>query len=90
MNKAELVNRMAEEAAITKKQATIAIEAMIDEVSKYLKKGKRVTLVGFGTFTVIKRKARKGRNPATGESIRVPAKKVVKFKQGYELQELLD
>ena len=80
---------MAAAAGITKKQATEAIEAMIDEIEGYLKKGKRVTLQGFGTFTVIRRKARRSRNPATGESIRVKAKRVVKFRAGYELQEKL-
>ena len=85
MNKADLVNQMAEDAGITKKQATSALESLIEGVTKTLKSGRRVTLVGFGTFTVVKRAARKGRNPATGASIRIKAKKVVKFRAGYEL-----
>jgi DNA-binding protein HU-beta len=89
MNKLDIVNAIAEEAGLTKKQATIAIETFIDEIGKSLQKGKKVTLVGFGTFNVTKRAARKGRNPATGESIKIKAKKVVKFRAGYELQDRL-
>ncbi len=90
MNKAQLVNQMAAAAGINKRQATKAIEAMLEEIQNYLKKGKRVTLQGFGTFTVVRRKARRSRNPATGEAIRVKAKRVVKFRPGYELQEKLE
>lgn len=86
MNKADLVNLMAENAGITKRQATAALDSIVEGITKTLKSGKKVTLVGFGTFTVIKRAARKGRNPATGESIKIKAKKVVKFRAGYELQ----
>lgn len=86
MNKYELVNQMAEAAGITKKQATTALQSLMDGITKSLKSGKRVTLVGFGTFNVTKRAARKGRNPATGAAIRIKAKKVVKFRAGYELQ----
>ena len=89
MNKLDLVTAMATEAGITKKQATVAIETFIDEVGASLAKGQKVTLVGFGTFNVTKRAARKGRNPATGASIKIKAKKVVKFRAGYELQERL-
>lgn len=86
MNKYELVNEMAEAAGITKKQATTALQSLMDGITKSLKSGKRVTLVGFGTFNVTKRAARKGRNPATGAAIKIKAKKVVKFRAGYELQ----
>jgi DNA-binding protein HU-beta len=89
MNKADLVNQMAEDAGITKRQATAALDALVKGISKTLKIGEKVTLVGFGTFTVIKRAARKGRNPATGAAIRIKAKKVVKFRAGYELQAML-
>jgi DNA-binding protein HU-beta len=86
MNKYELVNQMAEAAGITKKQATTALQSLMDGITKSLKGGKRVTLVGFGTFNVTKRAARKGRNPATGAAIKIKAKKVVKFRAGYDLQ----
>lgn len=89
MNKLDIVNAIAQEAGITKKQATIAIETFIEEVGMSLQKGKKVTLVGFGTFNVTKRAARKGRNPATGAAIKIKAKKVVKFRAGYELQDRL-
>lgn len=86
MNKADLVNQMAEDAGITKKQATAALDSIVEGITRTLKNGKKVTLVGFGTFTVTKRAARKGRNPATGAPIRIKAKKVAKFRAGYELQ----
>lgn len=85
MNKADLVNQMAEAAGIQKTQATTALESFMEGVTKALKAGKKVTLVGFGSFTVTKRAARKGRNPATGESIRIKAKKVAKFRSSQEL-----
>lgn len=85
MNKAELVSKIAEEAGLTKVQATAALDSFMDGVTKTLKSGERVTLVGFGTFSVTKRAARKGRNPATGATIRIKAKKVAKFKAGKEL-----
>jgi DNA-binding protein HU-beta len=85
MNKADLVNQIAEDAGITKTQATVAIESFMESVTRALKSGKKVTLVGFGTFSVTRRAARKGRNPATGESIRIKAKKVPKFRGSNEL-----
>jgi len=85
MNKAELVSKMAKEAGLTKVQAAKALGSFMDGVTKTLKAGKRVTLVGFGTFAVTKRAARKGRNPATGATIKIKAKKVVKFRAGKEL-----
>lgn len=85
MNKAELVAQLAEEAGITKTQANAALDSFIDTVTKTLKKGDKVTLVGFGTFSVSKRQARTGRNPQTGEAIKIKAKKVARFKAGKEL-----
>jgi DNA-binding protein HU-beta len=85
MNKAELVAQLAEEAGITKTQANAALDAFVDNVTKTLKKGDKVTLVGFGTFSVSKRQARTGRNPQTGETIKIKAKKVARFKAGKEL-----
>jgi DNA-binding protein HU-beta len=85
MNKGELIDAMASDAGITKAQAADALESMMTSVRKTLKKGNKVTLVGFGTFSVTKRKARTGRNPQTGEAIKIAAKKVVRFKAGKDL-----
>jgi DNA-binding protein HU-beta len=85
MNKAELIATLAEEAGITKTQANTALDAFIGAVTKTLKKGDKVTLVGFGTFSVSKRAARNGRNPQTGEVIKIKARKVARFKAGKEL-----
>jgi DNA-binding protein HU-beta len=85
MTKADLVDVMAKEAEITKAAAALALDAYVDAVTKELKKGGRIGLVGFGTFSVAKRKAREGRNPQTGKAIKIPAKKVVKFKAGKEM-----
>lgn len=85
MNKAELVDAISSEAKITKADATRALEAFMNATTKSLKKGERVALVGFGTFTVSKRAARNGRNPQTGKPIKIAAKKVAKFKAGIEL-----
>jgi len=85
MNKAELINKIAEDTGITKTQANAAIDSFVEAVSKTLKNGGKVTLVGFGTFTLSKRKARKGRNPQTGEEISIKARKVARFKAGKEL-----
>ncbi|MEO0312645.1 MAG: hypothetical protein RIQ89_2302 [Bacteroidota bacterium] len=85
MNKAELVDAMASEAKITKADAQRALDAFITVTGKSLKKGDRVALVGFGTFSVAKRAARNGRNPQTGKPIKIAAKKVAKFKAGTEL-----
>ncbi|HAI82601.1 MAG TPA: DNA-binding protein HU [Chitinophagaceae bacterium] len=85
MNKAELVASIAETAGITKTEANGVIDAFAEAVAKTLKKGDSVTLVGFGTFSVSKRAARTGRNPQTGETIKIKAKKVAKFKAGTEL-----
>ncbi len=85
MNKAELVDAIASETKLTKADARRALDGFINATSKSLKKGDRVALVGFGTFGVVKRAARKGRNPQTGKTIQIKAKKVVKFKAGSEL-----
>ena len=87
MNKAELIARIAEDAGITKTQANATLDSFVDAVTKSLKKGDKVTLVGFGTFTVSKRKARNGRNPKTNEAIKIKAKKVARFKPGKDLAE---
>jgi DNA-binding protein HU-beta len=85
MNKAELIAQIADEAGITKTQANTAVDSFVDAVTKTLKKGDKVTLVGFGTFSVSKRAARNGRNPQTGEVIKIKARKVARFKAGKEL-----
>jgi DNA-binding protein HU-beta len=85
MNKAELIDAIAASAKLTKADAGRALDATIDAISKALKKGDRIGLVGFGSFSVAKRSARTGRNPQTGKEIKIPAKKVVKFKAGAEL-----
>lgn len=85
MNKAELIDAMAAESKMTKVDTKKALDAFIAATTKALKKGDRVALVGFGSFTVAKRAARKGRNPQTGKEIKIAAKKVVKFKAGADL-----
>ncbi len=85
MNKGDLVQKMAADAKITKGQAQDALDSFINTTGVALKKGDKVTLVGFGTFSVSKRAARKGRNPQTGKPINIAAKKVAKFKAGAEL-----
>ncbi len=85
MNKAELIAKIAEDADITKTQANAAVDSFVQAVTKTLKSGNKLTLVGFGTFSVSKRAARNGRNPQTGAVIKIKAKKVAKFKAGKEL-----
>ena len=85
MTKAELVAKIAEDAGITKIAATAALDSFMEGVTKSLKDGDKLTLVGFGTFSVSKRAARIGRNPFTGEQIKIKAKKVAKFKASKEL-----
>ena len=86
MTKAELVEAVAKSAGLTKAAAEKAVGAFITTVGGALKKGDRVTLVGFGSFEVASRKARTGRNPQTGKEIRIPAKKVPKFSPGKALK----
>jgi DNA-binding protein HU-beta len=85
MTKAELITKIAEDAGITKVAAVAALDSFMDGVTKTLKKGDKLTLVGFGTFSVSKRAARVGRNPFNGETIKIKAKKVAKFKASKEL-----
>jgi DNA-binding protein HU-beta len=85
MNKVHLVDAIAKDAKISKTDAKKALESIVNTTSKALKKGERVALVGFGSFSVAKRAARIGRNPQTGKEIKIAAKKVVKFKAGSEL-----
>lgn len=88
MTKAELIEKMAEDADITKVEASKALNSFMENVIATLKKKDgKVTLVGFGTFSKIRRKARKGRNPRTGEPIKIKASNVVKFKPGKKLRE---
>ena len=86
MNKTELVAAMAEQADMTKKDAEKALTAFTEVVSKELKKGGKVQLVGFGTFEVAKRAARTGKNPQTGKAMKIPASKAPKFKAGAPLK----
>jgi DNA-binding protein HU-beta len=85
MNKAELIDSIADGANLSKADAKRALDAFLDATGGALKKGDKVALVGFGTFSVSKRAARKGRNPQTGKEINIAAKNVVKFKAGSEL-----
>jgi len=86
MTKAELIDKMAKDAKVTKAAADKAINSFVDGVKKALKKGEKVTLIGFGTFSVTQRKARKGRNPQTGKEIKIPARKAPKFAAGMALK----
>lgn len=82
MNKGQLIAKIANDAKISKTQANSAIDAFINTTMSTLKKGDKLVLVGFGTFLVSKRSARKGRNPKTGKSLNIPARRVVKFRTG--------
>jgi DNA-binding protein HU-beta len=86
MNKGDLIHHVAKDSKITKVQAARAIDSLIDHVTRMLKKGERTSLVGFGTFSIARRKARAGRNPQTGEPLRIPARRVVKFTPGKSLK----
>jgi len=85
MNKTQLIDAMAAEAGLSKADAKKALEAFVNATTGALKSGDKVALVGFGSFSVNERSARTGRNPQTGATINIPAKKVVKFKAGSEL-----
>jgi DNA-binding protein HU-beta len=89
MTKAELIANVAADAKIKKADAEKAVNSLIKSVSKTLKSDGRLALAGFGTFVVSSRKAREGRNPQTGKPIKIPATKVVKFKPGKQLKELV-
>lgn len=88
MNKNELIDAMAEKAGLTKVQAKNALDAFMCTTGEALKKGDKLSLVGFGTFQVKERAARKGMNPKKGEIIDIPAKKVIKFKAGAQLADI--
>ena len=90
MNKKELVDSIAEKAKINKADAENALNAAVEAIADCLQKGDKITLVGFGTFSVSTREARQGRNPQNGEAITIPAKKTVKFKSGSKLAEALN
>ena len=87
MNKGELIDAIAMEAGLTKVQAKKAVESYVNATTCALKSGEKVTLVGFGTFSIVERAARKGRNPQTRKEMTIPAKKVVRFRPGLELVE---
>jgi len=88
MNKTELINAISEKAGLSKADSKKALDAFIETVGAELKKGGKIALVGFGTYSVSEKAARKGINPRTKETINIPAKKVVKFKAGAELADL--
>ena len=90
MNKTELVDAIAKQAGLSKKDSEAAVKAFTDTVSKALKKGDKVQLVGFGTFEVSKRAARTGRNPQTGAEMKIKASKAPKFKAGKALKDLVN
>ena len=90
MTREEIIAQMAEDAKTTKVAAKAALDSFIDSVTKALKKGARVSLVGFGTFTVSKRNARTGRNPQTGATIQIAARKVARFKAGRALADAVN
>jgi len=85
MNKTELVEQIAKKSGLTKVDSKKALDATVEAITKALKKGDKVQLIGFGTFSVTKRPAREGINPATKQKIKIAAKKVAKFKPGAEL-----
>jgi len=86
MNKAELTARVARDTKMTKVRSSRVIDSLLEHVMKSLKKGERASLVGFGTFTVTRRRARTGRNPQTGAPIQIPARRVVRFTAGKSLK----
>lgn len=88
MNKAQLIDAIAEKAGLTKADSKKALDAFVETVSDALKSGDKVALIGFGSFTTSERGERTGRNPQTGKTITIPAKKVVKFKAGAELADM--
>ncbi|MDL1971456.1 MAG: HU family DNA-binding protein [Candidatus Desulfofervidaceae bacterium] len=85
MTKTEFINKVAAETGLTKKNAARAVDAVFKVLEDTLKSGENVVITGFGSFKVVERAARKGKNPQTGEPIEIPAKKVVKFKAGKKL-----
>ena len=90
MSKQQLVEMIAEKAGLTKADATRALDATMESITETLKKGDKVSLVGFGTFATSKRGAREGRNPRTGETVKIAARTAVTFKAGSKLKEELN
>ena len=90
MNKAEFIEAVAEKASVTKKEATVVVNAFQDVVTTALKSGDKVSLIGFGTFESVKRAAKQGKNPQTGEKISIPEKNAPKFKPGKSLKDALN
>ena len=90
MNKTEIIDAMAADAGITKSAAKKALESFLENIEGSLKKGDRVSLVGFGSWSVSKRNAREGRNPQTGQTIKIAAKNVIKFKAGSDLSDAVN
>jgi DNA-binding protein HU-beta len=86
MNKSELISAIAENSGLTKVDARKALDGFINATTETLKKGEKISLIGFGTFDIAERKARVGLNPKTKEKIQIPAKKVIKFKAGSDLK----
>jgi len=89
MNKSELAIRMVKDSGITKSDALKVIDGIIDTITEEIKSNNKITLVGFGSFKLVRRKAKKGRNPRTGDTITIPGKNVVKFVPGKKLKELV-
>ncbi len=89
MTKTELIEKVSSDTKLSKTDTGMVLNSVIDNISKALKKGDNVTLIGFGTFDVTKRKARKGKNPQTGETIKIPAKKAPRFRAGKGLKDLV-
>ena len=87
MNKVELVEAVSDQTGITKKEARNILDAVTEAITNALSNGEKITLVDFGTFHVMEKKAREGRNPRTGEKLEIPAKKVAKFRAGKNLRE---
>ena len=90
MNKQDLISQIADQADISKQKAGVALDATLDAIRNSLKKGDDVRLIGFGTFSVANRAATEGRNPRTGEKIKIPASKQPKFKPGKDLKEAVN
>ncbi len=89
MNKAELIEKVAASLKTSKAEASKTVSAVFDTITKTLKKGQKITIAGFGTFSVVKQKARKGKNPRTGETIKIRARKAPKFKAGKALKDAI-
>jgi DNA-binding protein HU-beta len=90
MNKQELIAKIVKDTALSKATAAAAVDSLMDGITKGLKKGNTITFVGFGTFSTSKRKARVGRNPQTGAAVKIPARRVVRFKAGKGLKDALN